>query len=405
MSRNALASLLCVFLATAWAGCTESAAPALSRLSQAGRSVAMPNDSVWTTTDSVPLGFAGFGAGGARWTAASSAPWVSLAAAQGTGGGFLRWTRDPTDLGYGTFVDTITVTSGGAAAQILDSVVIGGPPATFVTARRPWRPGERDSVAAAVVRTRAWGEFSDVAPQLLAGSDSATEVVPNLPLAGAGPSRAARVIALGQKGQTWMIVGLQIREVFPVSPGSSTLDSLRWLGVFWYASPESTWIGRMVFATSAATYGRTTVNTAAFDSSGGKSGLGGGEARASTGQYWEANIGKFQVNSNVCSPASCANATFTSGPWKGGLWHGLLIGGQMINIRAPCKLPAGCTSVDTFNINFRGSPVPGVYINCVFPTPCTGAAAEHLAALARRSGADGGADPAWPPRARLTRRR
>ncbi len=392
MDRSArFPSLLPILAIAATASCRDSTSPPILSLSRTSRSVTLSNDSVWVTRDSVTLAFTGSGASRSNWVVThGAAPWITLNTTQGTGGGVVRWTRDPTNLGYGTWVDTITVTAAaaGRAVQVVDSVAIGGPPATFVTARVAWTPGGRDSMIAFVTRTGAWGEFSDAAPQLLGASDSLTVVVPNPALAVAGAAGAARgpahAMRLGQPGQTWSIVGFQIRELYPDSAGSSKTDSLNWLGILWYASPESSWVGRLVFGTSQSTYGRTTVNTAAFDASGETSGLGGGEARASTGQYWEADIGKFQINSNVCSSASCTNATFASGPWKGGLWHALMIGGQIINIRAPCLQPAGCTSVDTFNINFQGSPVPSVYISCVFPSPCTGPAGARVADLARR---------------------
>ena len=412
--------VLAALALTGGVGCNESVAPVLS-VSRTSRSVTLPNDSVWVTRDSVLVAFAGPGAGGARWTAShGGAPWITLTSAEGTGAGFVRWTRDPADLGYGTWVDTITVTAPGAGRQtrILDSVVIGGPPPAFVTERVAWQPGERDSLIAFVTRTGAWGELTDAAPLILGAADSQTVVVPNPDLPGPGPVAATaglpRAPRFGQTGETWHIVGFQIRELYPDSVGSAKTDSINWLGIMWYASPESSWVGRMVFGTSQSTRPRTTVNTAAFDASGETNGVGGGEARATTRQYWEANSGRFQISSNACNPASCANASFTSGPWKGGVWHGLVMGGQMITILAPCQLPAGCTSVDTFNVNFRRTTVPGVYISCVFPTPCTGPAGARLAELARRrTAADRsgfrrviGADPARAERraARLQRR-
>jgi hypothetical protein len=263
------------------------------------------------------------------------------------------------------------------------------PTPRFVVVRRAWLPGERDALITRLARDSLDGvTFSAAVAQFLAGSDSATVVVPNpaLAAAAAGPGPPLLGLRLGQAGQAWVMVGFQLREVYPISPGSPTLDSITWLGVLWYASPESTWKGRVVAATAATTIGRTTVNTAAFDASFGTSGAGGGEARASTGQYWEAASGQIRINNYQCYPAGCADQSFVSGPWQGGLWHGIQIQGNLIGIVAPCILPAGCTAPpDTFDVGFTGAKLDGVAVNCVFPSPCTGPAAAVVAALRGRT--------------------
>ncbi len=260
------------------------------------------------------------------------------------------------------------------------------PTPAFVTVRRAWAPGERDSVVARMRRDSLDGFFYPAAvAELLATSDSVTVLAANpaLAAAAAAPSGLQRAPRLGQSGQTWIMVGLDLREVFPTSEGSSTLDSLNWVGVMWYASPESTWKGRVVAASVKSVWNKIDVNTAAFDSSGGTSGVGGGEARASTRQYWEANSGQFGMKTSACNPRSCADQTFTSGPFTGGLWHGLLMGGNLIQIAAPCVQPAGCTAPpDTFSVGFTGTPIDGLAITCIFPSPCTGRAAAAIARLA-----------------------
>jgi hypothetical protein len=398
MPLHRAAAVVPLLLALA-AGCHEATAPGplTLALGTTGRTIVLATDSGPAVADSVRVVLTGEGAAHAGWTVThGQAPWVTLGTTAGSGEGVVRWSRDPTQVIAGLWVDTITVSVTGTplTAQLIDSLAVTGPLPTNVTVRRPWMPGERDSTVARIARYQSLGEFSDVVDSLLGSTESVTVVVPNPALAAVGASRSPRFAHLGQAGQTWMIFGLQIREVFPNPPGSSTLDSLKWLGVFWFASPESTWTGRVVAATSASTIGNTTVNTAAFDASGAKSGAGGGEARLSTGQYWEANAGSFRISQNVCSPSSCANTTFTSGPWKGGQWHGLLMGGALSNVVAPCLLPAGCTAKpDTFNVSFLalcifgycfGSPIQGYSINCVFPSPCTGSAAARVADRVRR---------------------
>ena len=370
-------------------------------LSATGRLVVLATDSGPAVADSVRILLTGQGAGQARWTVThGTAPWVTLGDSAGTGDGIVRWTRDPGEVVAGVWLDTITVSVAGspATAAVVDSLVVTGPLPTHITVRRAWAPGERDSMVARMLRDSLDGTFVPAAvAELLATSDSVTEVVPNPALAAIGKAVPPGKIGwakLGQAGESWVMVGYDLREVYPITPGSKTLDSLNLLGVIWYASPDSTWKGRVVAATTASTISNQAVNTASFDASYETSGAGGGEARASTGNYWEANSGSMYITQNTCSPTSCANTTFTSGPWKGGQWHGLQVGGALSNIVAPCLLPAGCAAPpDTFNVSFLsfcfgsycfGNPIPGLYINCVFPSPCTGPAAARLAELARR---------------------
>ncbi len=380
------------------AGCHESTAPqtTMIALAPAGRLVVVSSPGAGPVTDTALVTLRGPGAARASWRVShGAAPWVTLATTGGTGDGPVIWTRDPRQAIAGVWVDTITVTVTGsrASAQLVDSLGISGPLPSYVTVRRPWLPGERDAVVGYIGRNQSLGPFSDAVDTLLAASDSVTVAVPNPALAAAPPG-LPRSAYLGQAGQAWVLVGLQFREVFPNPPGSATLDSLRWLGVFWFASPESTWTGRVLAATSAATLWGQAVDSVTFDTSGGKAGAAGGESRAGTGELWQAISGTLFITQNTCSPSSCANQTFVSGPYQGGQWHGLQIGGSLSNIIAPCVQPTGCAAPpDTFNVSFLsvcffgycfGSPIPGLYINCVFPTPCTGPAAARAAELARR---------------------
>jgi hypothetical protein len=343
--------------------------------------------------ESVLVTVSGSGAGTAGWTVThGSAPWIALTRSAGTGTGYAVWQRDASWIGYGVSVDTIAVAlSGTTAATLLDSVVTRELPA-FVTMQRAWLPGERDSMVAEMRRDSLDGFYVPAAvADLLAASDSVTVVVPNPALAAAGkaaPPGMIGVAKLGQAGQSWIMVGYDLREVFPITPGSRTMDSLNLLGVLWYASPESTWKGRVVAATTKTTYKKTTVNTAAFDASYSKTGAGGGEARFGTGQYWEANKGQVNITRNSCSPTGCANSSFTSGPWLGGVWHGISVGGNLIQVVAPCLLPSGCTAKpDTFSVSFTNPRISGLAITCIFPSPCTGSAAAAIARIGRRMAA------------------
>ena len=79
-------------------------------------------------TDSADVTLTGFGAVNQAWTAThTAAAWLTLTTAAGTGTGKVRWSRDPTGLALGTYVDTVTVTSAGAAgspATIVDTLIV-----------------------------------------------------------------------------------------------------------------------------------------------------------------------------------------------------------------------------------------------------------------------------------------
>jgi photosystem II stability/assembly factor-like uncharacterized protein len=79
-------------------------------------------------TDSAAVVLTGTGAGGTGWSAThTSASWISLVNAAGTGGGTMTWTRNPTGLAAGVYVDTITVTAAGAIDSpwlLFDSLVV-----------------------------------------------------------------------------------------------------------------------------------------------------------------------------------------------------------------------------------------------------------------------------------------
>jgi hypothetical protein len=65
-----------------------------------------------------------------QWAAANNAPWLTLTTAEGTGTARLRWTRDLTGLGPGTFVDTIRVSAPGALDspfEVVDTLVVMAP--------------------------------------------------------------------------------------------------------------------------------------------------------------------------------------------------------------------------------------------------------------------------------------
>ena len=101
------------------------------------------------------------------WAAThTAASWISLTSAAGTGTDRLRWTRDPTGLAEGVYVDTITVSATGAIDSpwlIVDSLLIQSALTLAVT------PGSRaDTVIAGA--TAAVPDSADV---LITGAGAA----------------------------------------------------------------------------------------------------------------------------------------------------------------------------------------------------------------------------------------
>ena len=77
--------------------------------------------------DSADVTFTGDSAATATWTATKLHAWTTLTVAAGTGNGRVKWSRNPTGLAVGRYVDTITVTSPGALnspARVVDTLVV-----------------------------------------------------------------------------------------------------------------------------------------------------------------------------------------------------------------------------------------------------------------------------------------
>lgn len=83
-----------------------------------------------SSTGSTQLAITGYGATTASWTATKRKAWTTLASASGNGSGTIAWTRNPTGLAAGTYVDTITVAVAGIPlpARVIDSLVVSAEP-------------------------------------------------------------------------------------------------------------------------------------------------------------------------------------------------------------------------------------------------------------------------------------
>lgn len=260
--------------------------------------------------------------------------------------------------------------------------------------KRAWLPGERDAKIASIIANREWvilpvGDVSDMAPIVYADTDSVVVIVRNPLLASIRP---AGLQLVPQFSSGWDIFGLDVRIIDTTQVPADTND---WLGAFWSNPAEQTQKG-IVLAyrcanrtggalascktnRTATTSGSLTVNTAAFDASGGKSGVGGGERRFTTGEYWEATSGTFLVSAAAYGAAS----TVTSGPFTGGTSATGAMQGRMLTIVMPRLLPTVDGSSITVSFDFRTTAIGALRLTCLFRIPCTGQAGAALASRRR----------------------
>jgi len=135
--RNSPITLLVTLLLVACAGePTEPAPPAqlTMTVSPSGRRVSVQSGSTVLVQDSADVSLTGPASATATWSAGHSAQasWLTLTTDAGTGSGQLRWTRDPSGLADGSYIDTLTVTAAGAAgspARVIDTLVVTSAPA------------------------------------------------------------------------------------------------------------------------------------------------------------------------------------------------------------------------------------------------------------------------------------
>jgi len=257
----------------------------------------------------------------------------------------------------------------------------GGPdqqlaPARFITAKRAWLPGERDSVIARIVSNRSFagipyvGDLTDFAADILADPDSVTVIVPN-PLYAPAANSAMNFRLMPPDDATWSVTGLMV-VIFDQS--ITPRDTLSWVGAFWYKIGEETWKGFIVAASTDSVYPARAVRTNTFDAGGGKSGAGGGEVRVSTGEYWEANGSGTPHTIQIDSANYGAYSSIPSGVFKGGDRRTGTVKGLISNVRMPRVLPSASGFINV-DLDFRTTAIPAVGILCTFPVPCIGEAA------------------------------
>ncbi len=254
--------------------------------------------------------------------------------------------------------------------------------AQYISAKRAWRPGERDSLINAVEAGHLWiypfvGDLSSYAPQILADTDSVVEMIPNprwhpsgsLVKAGPLPEFDTRGV---QWNTGWNITGIDAWEInnTQVPP-----DTIRWVGVFWSNPAEAGWHGLAIVSTTrTATAPQTSVNNTAFTASGNKIGAAAAELRTSDGTDWEGNgPGVAPINTiTITAAAYGAASTVTTGPFLGGTSANGTMNGRL-NAIPLTRTPGGITgpATQTVDLNFLVTPINAIQFICKFNNPCT----------------------------------
>jgi hypothetical protein len=253
-------------------------------------------------------------------------------------------------------------------------------PSQFITARRAWLPGERDSLIARIMASRSLtfpyvGDISDLA-DVLVPPDSAVVFVPN-PLYTPTVRSAMQFRIQVPTDNTWSGSGLFLK-IF--NDAITPRDTINWTGGIWYKIGEETWHGVIFAAQSDSVFGPVSVRTNTFDAGGGKSGAGAGEARQSTGEYWEADGSGNPHTIEMTAASFGAASTVASGVWMGGSRRTGTMRGRVRQVRMPRELPTDDGSFITLDIDFRVVGIPAVAITCLFPVPCIGDTTAMIAA-------------------------
>jgi len=243
------------------------------------------------------------------------------------------------------------------------------PPAEFVAMRRAWRPGERDSLIAAILTDRRYtfpyvGDISDLAPQLYADTDSVSVVVPN-PMLVARAVAEPGIAAIVQYSATWDFVASKITSINNVQR-----DTTFWHMVMWSNPADKGSHGFAIAFSRNNTFNISPINTANFDAAFGRAGAAAGEFHQATNTYWQDNAagGSYQVTAQSYPGAF---STVTTGPYLGGLSRAGTQYGRVRN-SAFVRLSGTETPANyTVNFDYRTTGLPSVEIQCVFPTPCT----------------------------------
>ncbi len=258
------------------------------------------------------------------------------------------------------------------------------PPAQYISVRRAWLPGERDSLVAAVQAGHLWvfpgvGDLSPYIDQILP-LDSVYVMVSNPAFNATSSALAgfsADVRLSPQWNTSWTIYGT---DVWSINNTQAPPDTVRWLGVFWWNPAESNWKGWAIAASKSnvlhATLPQTSVNNTTFDAAGGKAGAAAGEFRSSDKTEWEATgVGSAPTNtmSITSSAGYSAPTTMNTGPFLGGTLSNGTVQGRLRAIpiqRLATSIGQTAPANQSVDLDFSAG-MNAAQIICKFKNPCT----------------------------------
>ncbi|HEY2805738.1 MAG TPA: hypothetical protein VGI92_07770 [Gemmatimonadales bacterium] len=271
--------------------------------------------------------------------------------------------------------------ASGIAGCTDNTAPVASDEAQYISAKRAWRPGERDSLVNAIETGHLWiypfiGDISFYAAQILSDTDSVTMMIPNpkwQPSSDqmkAGPKPEFDAMGV-QWNAGWNIIGV---DDWSINNTQVPADTVRWVGVFWNNPAELSWKGlALVSTTRTATAPQTSVNTTAFNAAFGKAGAAAAEVRFSDGTDWEGNgPGVAPVNTIIVTSAAYgATSPVTTGPFLGGTQANGTMQGRLRQI--PITRVSGPTgpTPQTVDFDFSASPIGAIQFICKFNNPCT----------------------------------
>ena len=260
-------------------------------------------------------------------------------------------------------------------------------PSEFIAVRRAWRPGERDSLINAIITNRTFagipfvGDLSDMAPQFYADPDSTVEFIRNPAFSPSLTSPINASVVSQAFSTTWNFVALKITSIndsqytidSTLLPPDTILlppDTLFWHATIWTNPANIQERGIVIAFNRTSNFNTGSIDTDAFDLSGGKVGAAGLELHQNTGTLWadDRSGGRYAVTGYtwVGTPD-----TIRSGPYLGGLTRS---GTQFGRIQtARFVRVSGTENPNNFNVSFdwRTTGMPAVEIFCKFSYPCT----------------------------------
>ena len=242
-------------------------------------------------------------------------------------------------------------------------------PQAFITMRRAWQPGERESTIVRIERDGGFGALSVYARDLYADTESVTVVVSNPDFSARAAAPSGLMMAPTFQS-SWNISGW---DILVINNEVQPADTTRWLEVLWSNPAETNWFGFAIAAVSGPTVTQIYINTPAFDSTFGKVGAGAGEFRTSTTTYWQGNGGGgANANFMTISAASYGStSTVTTGPYLGGTMASGTMLGRMKNITLTRQYGSTTPTTTQADLDFTSVAISALQIDCRFRTPCT----------------------------------